>query len=118
MIQIESSEPTHFAFHRDDTEIGRLWLYKDGRMSFEGNADESAQVFMNMVIARYTRHMQELHAEIDRLRARVEVLDCIAHEACMLLKALEPVHGLVALRIADVANLLHRLEEVDDAAAE
>ena len=56
----------------------------------------------------------DLLGEVDRLRERLTILDCIATEAGMLLAALAPVQGLVALRMADVNNLLYRLGEFDD----
>ena len=64
-------------------------------------------------IAASRQDVPDLLAEVERLRARVVVLECIAHEAGMLLEALRPVQRLVSLRMADVKSLLNRLREID-----
>jgi hypothetical protein len=46
-------------FYKDGGKIGEL-NWKDGPMRFEGNAEESAQVFFDEVIKRYTQAQLDL----------------------------------------------------------
>ncbi len=62
-MQLVPNEPEYIRFHRDNVELGCLHLHDDGHMSFEGNADESARVFMDAVISQYSALTAALHAK-------------------------------------------------------
>ena len=49
-------------FHKDGKPIGTL-SWKDGPMKFEGDAEESAQLFFDNIIKRYTQVQLEFGKE-------------------------------------------------------
>ena len=50
----EAYDPHTITFHDKDTELGRLTL-KDGRISFTGSVDESAQLFFDYLCKLWNR---------------------------------------------------------------
>ena len=49
-------------FHKDGKAVGTL-SWKDGPMTFEGDAEESAQLFFDNIIKRYTQVQLEFGKE-------------------------------------------------------
>ena len=55
------NQPDSFeiTFLLSDCEVGALKM-KDGHLTFEGNADESAQIFFDTVVKKYYAELQAI----------------------------------------------------------
>ena len=63
-----------FVFHNSNNEVGRF-SFKDGVMTFTGNADESARHFLGFVKKQYAGEYARLMEENNRLRRRINDLE-------------------------------------------
>ena len=63
-----------FVFHNSNKEVGRF-SFKDGVMSFTGNADESALLFLDWIKKSYASEFLKLTDENYKLKRRVDDLE-------------------------------------------
>ena len=69
-----STPPFNILFTDPDKQVGRFYE-KDGELHFEGNASESAKVFIRDVVAQYGSEIHSLEQERDELKKRVGELE-------------------------------------------
>lgn len=60
---------TNISFYNDNKLVGKL-ITKDGRMTFEGEADESATLFISYVCDKYDVLVRSLRLEIADLKLK------------------------------------------------
>lgn len=63
--------PPLLSFHDSQEVVGRLQIV-DGAVTFEGNADASAKIFIDHVIARYDAELSRLRKENADMLARLK----------------------------------------------
>lgn len=58
---VTPSKPLTVTFHTaDNTVCGKLYEEEDGKLYFEGDVDESAKVFFEMIIEKNSKYIKEL----------------------------------------------------------
>lgn len=73
-----------FVFNRLEGCEAGIISFNDGKMTFKGNADESAEIFLGYLKERYDFEWIELKKKVDALAAEMSVMDAI-HDKCVLI---------------------------------
>ena len=66
------NNPPLIGLHEDGEQIGALKTLENGKLTFEGDAESSAQKFFDEVIKLNNAHVKKLENEIESLKQKLK----------------------------------------------